>query len=120
MYTMLKPLREVIAHTYTSVISIYGYLLAYMYVEYSYIRIHIVVDVLAFRVKTVYIVYIYIVCIDYIDYIYKFCWLKLLRMYRHSFARRVQKRYAHACARKSQFFSTSHVRCNDIVRAVLR
>ena len=33
MYTMLKPLREVIAHT--SVISIYGDLLAHMYVEYS-------------------------------------------------------------------------------------
>ena len=35
MYTMLKPLREVIAHTYTSVISIYGDLLAHIYVEYS-------------------------------------------------------------------------------------
>ena len=35
MYTMLKPLREVIVHTYTSVISIYGDLLAHMYVEYS-------------------------------------------------------------------------------------
>ena len=35
MYTMLKPLREVIAHTYTSIISIYGDLLAHMYVEYS-------------------------------------------------------------------------------------
>ena len=33
MYTMLKPLREVIAHT--SVISVYGDLLAHMYVEYS-------------------------------------------------------------------------------------
>ena len=59
-------------------------------------------------------------------YVYRFCWLKLLRMYQHSFARRVQKMYARACARKSQFlaansnFSTSHVRCNDIVRAVLR
>ena len=90
MYTMLKPLREVIAHTYTSVISINGDLLAHMYVEYSarvfkkyrshnvshtaqVYCIHIVVDVLAFRVKTVYtvyIVYIYIVCIDYIDYIF--------------------------------------------------
>ena len=35
MYKMLKPLCEVIVHTYTSVICIYGDLLAHMYVEYS-------------------------------------------------------------------------------------
>ena len=34
MYTMLKPLREVIVHTYTSVKTLYGDLLAHMYVEY--------------------------------------------------------------------------------------
>ena len=72
--------------------------------------IHIVVDVLAFRVKTVYTVYIVIYIYIYIDinlYVYRFCWLKLLRMYRHSFARRVQKMYARACARKSQFLAAN-------------
>ena len=57
---------------------------------------------------SLYSLYIYIDCVDYITksiyiYIYRFCWLKLLRMYQHSFARRVQKMYARGCARKSQF-----------------
>ena len=40
MYTMLKPLREVIAHTYTSVLSIYGDLLAHMYTGIQKYRSH--------------------------------------------------------------------------------
>ena len=44
-------------------------------------------------------------------------------MYRHSFTCRVQKRYARANHNfwpRTAIFSTTHVWCNDIVRAVLR
>ena len=52
--------------------------------------------------------------------------VELLIGYRHSLGCRVQKRYARARARKSQFLaatailSTRYIQCNDIVRAFLR
>ena len=93
---MLKPLREVIAHTYTSVISIYGDLLAHMYVEssarvFKKYRSHNVshtaqvYNVLytycggcaGFQSKdSLHSLYsLYIFCIDYIDYIYIYIYI---------------------------------------------